>query len=67
MFSLPGDRYDVESTDSGKINHTLQAVWATMVEDLNKLSDEGVLHPSTGESRYGVKSPWVVLCVYSKL
>ena len=50
MFSVPEDRYFVESTDAGKINHTLQALWATMVEDLNKLSDEGILHSSTGES-----------------
>ena len=46
MFSLPVTRYHV---DENKVNHSLQALYDTIVADLNKLANEGLQDEKLGD------------------
>lgn len=57
MFSLPVKRYHV---DEFKVNHSLQALYETIVSDLNKLANEGLPDAKLGDPCFDLYNRWVL-------
>ena len=57
MFSMPVERYFME----GKVNATLQSLYARLVQDLNNMANDGV-STNHGVPFVASSSPWFVRC-----